>query len=65
MNTNNETAAAVIVPVFGTLLLPNTTIQLRNLSQDDVDRIRDESFIAGLVQAEHTKDHWSAAETPR
>lgn len=62
MNTNNETAAAVIVPVFGTLLLPNTTIQLRNLSQDDVDRIRDESFIAGLVQAEHTKDHWSAAD---
>lgn len=62
MNEYNETRSAALLPVRGTLLLPDTTIQLRNIRQDDLDRIQNGEFVAALVKADHEKEQWNAAD---
>lgn len=59
MNEYMETQFAPLLPVLGTLLLPDTTIQLKNMNQDDLDRIQDQSFIAVPVKGDHLKEHWN------
>lgn len=58
MEYENQTFSAPVLPVLGTLLLPGTTIQFKNLNKHDIQRLNYGTFVALPVKGEAHKDHW-------
>lgn len=62
MEYENQTFSAPVLPVLGTLLLPGTTIQFKNLNKHDIQRLNYGTFVALPVKGEAHKDHWEASD---
>lgn len=58
MEFEKQTFSAPVLPVLGTLLLPGTTIQFKNLSKNDIQRLNYGTFVALPVKGDHHKEQW-------
>lgn len=62
MEKENRTYSAAVLPVIGTLLLPETKIQLKNLTAAEAARLQEGEFAAIPVRGDEHKDHWTEAD---
>ena len=58
MEIENKSYSAPVLPVPGTLLLPGTTIRLKDLSRTDIHRLQEDLFVAVPVRSESGRDTW-------
>lgn len=58
MEIENKSYSAPVLPVPGTLLLPGTTIRLKDLSRTDIHRLQEDLFVAVPVRSESGQDTW-------
>ncbi|WP_438600124.1 endopeptidase La [Faecalibaculum rodentium] len=58
MEIENKSYSAPVLPVPGTLLLPGTTIRLKDLSRTDIHRLQEDLFVAVPVRSESSRDTW-------
>ena len=58
MEIENKSYSAPVLPVPGTLLLPGTTIRLKDLSRTDSHRLQEDLFVAVPVRSESGRDTW-------
>lgn len=58
MEIENKSYSAPVLPVPGTLLLPGTTIRLKDLSKTDIHRLQEDLFVAVPVRSESGRDTW-------
>ncbi|WP_297566169.1 endopeptidase La [uncultured Faecalibaculum sp.] len=58
MEIENKSYSAPVLPVPGTLLLPGTTIRLKDLSKTDIHRLQEDLFVAVPIRSESSLDTW-------
>lgn len=58
MEIENKSYSAPVLPVPGTLLLPGTTIRLKDLSKADIHRLQEDLFVAVPIRSESSRDTW-------
>ncbi len=58
MEIENKSYSAPVLPVPGTLLLPGTTIRLKDLSRTDIHRLQEDLFVAVPVRSDSGRDTW-------